>query len=63
MNILILDESTSNLDVSTKRFIFDILSEKNITIVNATHNMEDFDFDNQLKIEIDKNNKRVINFK
>ena len=61
--ILLLDESTSNLDVGTKRFIFDILSNKNITIVNATHNMEDFNYDNQLKIEVDKNNNRVVNFK
>ena len=37
-----LDESTSNLDINTKNFIFNILNKKNITIINSTHNQEDF---------------------
>ncbi len=50
--ILLLDESTSNLDIRTKQFIFEILNSKSITIINSTHNHEDFEYDNHLKIEI-----------
>ena len=37
-DILFLDESTSNLDIGTKKQISDILNTKNITIINSTHN-------------------------
>ena len=59
--ILLLDESTSNLDVDSKNLIFKILSEKNITILNSTHNHEDFKYDYHLKISY-KNEKRQIDF-
>ena len=59
-DILLLDESTSNLDVETKKLIFNILREKKITIINATHSIDEFNyFDNHLKILI-KDNKRII---
>ena len=48
--ILLLDESTSNLDVVTKELIFKILKQKKITIINSTHNKEDFKYDHHLKI-------------
>ena len=57
--ILLLDEATSNLDVDTKRLIFNILKKMKITIINSTHNKDDFDYDAELKIEI-KNNQRLI---
>ena len=50
--ILLLDESTSNLDIRTKQFIFEILNTRDITIINSTHNHEDFDYDNHLKIQV-----------
>ena len=59
--ILLLDESTSNLDVRTKQFIFEILNNKNITIINSTHNHEDFKYDNHLKIEL-VDDIRTINY-
>ena len=57
VKILLLDESTSNLDVITRDFIFKILSTKNITIINSTHNQDDFNFDNH---RIDVGEKRNI---
>ncbi len=57
--LLLLDESTSNLDFKTKELIFKILSNKKITIINSTHNYEDFHFDNHLRI-IYEENKRII---
>ena len=48
--LLLLDESTSNLDIDTKKLIFKILNEKKITILNSTHNYEDFEYDQHLRI-------------
>ncbi len=31
--------------------IFNILKDKNITIINSTHNHEEFDYDHHIKIE------------
>ncbi len=59
-DILFLDESTSNLDIGTKKQIADILDTKEITIINSTHNAEDFKFDNHFKIIIDEDNRRLI---
>ena len=58
--ILFLDESTSNLDIGTKKQIADILKSKKITIINSTHNAEDFEFDNHFQIIIDENDRRLI---
>ena len=58
--ILLLDESTSNLDIKTKKFIFNILANKNITIINSTHNKEDFDFDYHIKIDVGETRKLLI---
>ena len=49
--ILLLDESTSNLDFTTRDMIFDILKDKNITIINSTHNHDEFEYDHHIKIE------------
>ena len=46
--LLLLDESTANLDKKTKKLIYKILKELNITILNSTHasdDLEDFDFE------------------
>lgn len=57
--LLLLDESTSNLDSKSRKLIFDILSNKNITIVNSTHNKENFSYDNHLEIQI-YNDSRIV---
>lgn len=58
--ILLLDESTSNLDIDSKNLIFDILSESSLTILNCTHNPDDFkNVDNHIEIKI-KDEKRSI---
>lgn len=59
--ILLLDEATSNLDENSKLLIFDILRDKNITIINSTHSKEDFAYDSELRISVN-GNKRLINF-
>ena len=51
IDLLILDEATANLDDKSKKLIFNILSEMDITIVNSTHNIDEFsDFDKKIKI-------------
>lgn len=51
--ILILDESTANLDDASRKLIFKLLSEKKVTIINSTHDPENFEnVNNFLKIEI-----------
>ena len=55
--ILLLDEATSNLDDKTKMLIFDILKNEKITIINTTHNKNDFDYDYELKISVEQNKR------
>lgn len=60
--ILLLDESTSNLDYETKIQIFEILDKRSLTIINATHNPEEFlNYDYHLKISI-KDGIRELNY-
>tara|TARA_B100000579_G_scaffold113999_1_gene91249 strand:- start:955 stop:2034 length:1080 start_codon:yes stop_codon:yes gene_type:complete len=46
--ILLLDESTSNLDEDSKLLIRDILNKFENSIINVTHNAEDFDYDEKI---------------
>ncbi len=60
-NVLFLDEATSNLDLNSKKKVFDILKQQNITIVNSTHDPTSFkEVDNFFRISI-KDDKRYIN--
>lgn len=60
MDVLLLDESTSNLDKESKEKIFKLLSDKKITIINSTHIPESFQNVNRIyQIEI-VNEKRII---
>ena len=60
VDILFLDESTSNLDDKARNLIFKILNNKELTIINSTHDPEKFSgFDSHYEIEI-LNEKRVI---
>ena len=62
VEILFLDEATANLDEYSKKLIYMILKESNITIINSTHDIESIKkIDNILKINI-KNEKRSISF-
>jgi len=61
VEILLLDESTSNLDMMTKDLIFKILKDKKITIINSTHNKDEFEYDNHLKITY-IGEKRIIEY-
>ena len=59
--LLLLDESTSNLDIETKQLILNILKNKDITIVNSTHNKEDFEYDYHIKINYVGDKRKIIN--
>ena len=62
--VLILDESTSNLDSETKKLIFGILDDLNLTIINSTHNKEDllnYDVEIHLFKENEKTKIKYIN--
>ena len=63
IDILLLDEATANLDEASKEKIFKILREKNITIINSTHDPDSFgDVDGNLKINIvDEKREITIN--
>lgn len=61
VEILLLDESLSNVDKKTKKSILEVIAKLEITIINVTHNLEDFEkFNSNLRIEI-IDEKRVIN--
>ena len=48
--LLFLDESSSNLDKDSKKLVFKILQDMNITIINSTHNPEDFKYHSQIEM-------------
>ena len=50
-DLLLLDESTSNLDSKSKKLIYNILKDLDITIVNSTHSSEELiNYDVELKL-------------
>ena len=61
VEILFLDESTSNLDEESRFQIISILNSLNITILNSTHNPEDFEFDYEIKLKKIENKSKLIN--
>jgi len=54
VEILLLDESTSNLDTETKDLLFKLIKkQKNLTIINSTHDPDNFSYaSNHVKISI-----------
>ena len=61
INVLVLDESTANLDKDSKIQIYKILSNLKITVINSTHSIDELnDYDVHLKIEFDENNKKIL---
>ena len=62
VDILILDESTSNLDYDSRKLIFNILEKEKLTIINSTHTKEELkSFDYHINID-EKNGKRIVSF-
>jgi ABC-type transport system involved in cytochrome bd biosynthesis fused ATPase/permease subunit len=60
--ILLLDESTSNLDFETKVQIFEILAKRELTVINATHNPEEFiTYDQHIEIVIKNGVRTIVN--
>ncbi len=61
VDLLILDEATANLDDKSKKLIFKILSGMDITIVNSTHNIDEFsDFDKKIEIKPVENGPNLL---
>lgn len=57
--LLLLDESTSNIYVESKSHIKDVLKQKQITVINCTHNIEDFDYQEHYLVTI-QSGKRTV---
>ena len=54
VEILVLDESTANLDETSRNLVFKILKNRKVTIVNSTHDPEMFDsIDCHIQISIE----------
>tara|TARA_B100000902_G_scaffold59643_1_gene66750 strand:- start:31788 stop:33410 length:1623 start_codon:yes stop_codon:yes gene_type:complete len=63
VDILLLDESTANLDDKSRDLIFNIVEEKKITIINSTHDADQFkNIDHHININIIGEN-RIIEYK
>ncbi len=61
VEILLLDESTANLDEKTRNLIFEILEAQKISIINSTHDPENFkNVDHHLKINIENDIRKVL---
>lgn len=59
-DVLILDESTANLDEQSKKIILELIDSNKITIINSTHDLDMFGtVDYHYNIEIVKD-KRII---
>lgn len=62
IDILLLDESLSNVDNKSKENILNVLDSLGITIINITHNIDDYEnIDKHIKIEIE-NEKRIVSY-
>ena len=61
-NLLLLDESTANIDTESKKHIREILKKKNITVINCTHNIEDFDFEERFVVSLENGQRAIKNF-
>ena len=58
--VLFLDESTSNLDENTKSTVFNLLLNSTLTIVNSTHDIDNFkNYTRHFKIELNQG-KRLL---
>lgn len=60
--LLLLDESTANIDTESKKHIREILKKRNITVINCTHNVEDFDFEERFVVSLEDGQRVIKNF-
>ena len=61
-DLLLLDESTANLDEFSSNKVFEIIQQDNITIINSTHDHEKFKkIDTHINIKVE-NESRYIEF-
>ena len=61
-DIILLDESTSNLDTESKEVVFNKLKENNSTVINSTHDPENFDFaEHHVQIQIHDEKRKINN--
>lgn len=59
-NLLILDESTANLDTETSSFLYQLIEGLNITILNSTHSSDQFsNYDTEFKFKIENGNTKI----
>lgn len=60
-DLLILDESTANLDTESKQKIYALLAGLEITILNSTHlDLDEMPYDIHLHIDITKKSKAIV---
>jgi len=57
--VLVLDESTSNLDYDSRKLINEQLKKTQLTIINSTHSIEEVDYDHHLHIDILDTKRRL----
>ena len=57
--LLILDESTANLDEDSKKIIIEYMQNQNYTIINSTHNDSDFISTQKIKIVLEEKNRKL----
>ncbi len=63
-DILILDESTSNLDEEAKNIVSSILASSELTIINSTHSdIGQINYDHHYRIAISGEDRKVIKVK
>jgi ABC-type multidrug transport system fused ATPase/permease subunit len=61
VEILLLDESTANLDEKSRDLIFKILKDQSVTIINSTHDPQYFkNVDHNLRIKIVEEKRTLI---
>ncbi len=61
-DIILLDESTSNLDTNSKKIVFENLKLNNSTVINSTHDPDNFDFvDHHVEIKIINEKRSIVN--
>lgn len=60
-DILLLDESTSNLDSDSKIQVYEYLNNSNLTIINSTHDEKSLlSYDNHLEIVFEDEDRKLI---
>ena len=60
IDLLVLDESTANLDKETKEIIFNNLSNLNISVINSTHDISELkNYDYKIEIKNIDDKKRI----